>query len=74
MHQLLKSIFHDSIRAQLIRADPLTDTSFVELDTMVTNWHQGTEQMALKVTTDFVNSSHRSIISRGKVLHIPALA
>ena len=74
MHQLLKSTVHDSILVQLIGADPLTDTSFVELETMVTNWHQGTEQLALKVTTDFVNSSHRSIISRGRVLHIPALA
>ena len=53
MHQLLKSTVHDSILVQLIGADPLTDTSFVELDTMVTNWDPCTDQMALKVAADY---------------------
>ena len=49
MHQLLKSTVHDSILAQLMQADPLTDTSFVEMD-ITTNCDQATELMLSKVT------------------------
>ena len=48
MHQLLKSTVHDSILVQLIGADPLTDTSFVEMD-ITTNCDQATELLS-KVT------------------------
>ena len=59
MHQLLKSTVHDSILVQLIGADPLTDTSLVELKTMVTNWDQCTEPMTLEVAAGFVSCSRR---------------